>query len=168
MRRPSGRDAGILLAGVLVSIVLLVVALNTGTTRHQSAATVPAPPVVIGHAGTPPASAATLSAVELATARATALAFVRSYLPVLYGQAPVGRIVDASAHLRRSLRSAPRPPRTVRTRHPRLRGLELTAQSNRSVLATASVDDGVAAPFAVVFTVEQQGGRWVVSDLASD
>lgn len=168
MKRPSGRDTAILLAGVLVAIALLVVALNIGSNRHESAPSVPAPPVVIGHRGAPPTSTATLSAAELATARTTALAFVRSYLPVLYGQAPAGRIADASAHLRRSLRGAARPPRTIRARHPRLRRLELTAQSSRSVLATASVDDGVAAPFAVVFTVERQGGRWVVSDLASD
>lgn len=34
---------------------------------------------------------------------------------------------------------------------------------------TATVDDGVVAPYRLIFTVERQpGGRWLVTNVAND
>ena len=154
--------------GALVVVALVVVALSSGGGNEGSEPlNRPSSPIVI-NGDDVPRRTVELTAAQRASARRSALVFARSYIPVLYGRAEPAQLVRATRHLRRSLREARRPPVGVRRRHAQLRGLELTVQSERSIVATATVWDGVAAPFRVVFTVELRDGRWVVSDLASD
>lgn len=168
MRRTRGRDVAVVVGALVVVIVLLVVVLGGGDDRAGTPVRqVPPTPVVVG-GGERGAAPAELSPAERGAARRAAFVFARSYIPVLYGRAEPAQLVGATRHLRRSLREAERPPAGVRRRHAQLRGVELTVQSARSVVASATVRDGVTAPFRVVFTVELRDGRWVVSDLASD
>ena len=169
MKQSPGRSVAIVTAGVLVAITLVIVGLTSGGERAQEPAPVRAPaPVVVGGGDEQRSATPALSNAGRAAARRTALAFARSYLPILYGQAPAQRVAKATTYVRRSLREVRRPPRDVRRRRPRLQGLELTVQTSRSALARATVRDGVAPPFAVIFTVERRDNGWVVSGLAND
>ena len=168
MNRRPRRDLAILAAGALLALALVIVGLTSGARRLEHSAPVRTQaPVVVG-GGKRRSVAPNVGAAERSAARRTALAFVRSYLPVLYGQASPETIASATAHLRRSLRDAPRPSRAVRQRHPRLQALALTVQTSRSMVAMATISDDVAPPFGVIFTIERRGGGWIVSDLASD
>jgi hypothetical protein len=169
MNRPSGRSVAIITAGVLVAITLVIVGLTSGGERAQDPVPTRAPaPVVVVGGGEQRSATPALSDAGRAAARQTALAFARSYVPILYGQAPARHVAKATRYVRQSLRGARRPPRDVRRRHPRLQGLELTVQTSRSALARATVRDGVSPPFAVIFTVERRDNGWVVSGLAND
>jgi len=168
MKQSTGRSVAIITAGVLVAITLVIVGLRSGGERLDvGVRTRPSVPLVVRGVGQQPAMP-TLGPAERSAARRTAVKFVRSYLPVLYGQARAQDVASATVHLRRSLREVRQPPRAVRRRHPRLQDLELTAQTRRSMVARATIRDGVAPPFGVIFTIERRGRAWIVSDLASD
>lgn len=88
---------------------------------------------------------------------------------MLYGRGRPDRIDGVVPQLRRSLREARRVPRRIRDRRPRLTRLDAQPQAPTSVLMTATVDDGVVAPYRLIFTVERQpGGRWLVTNVAND
>jgi hypothetical protein len=163
------RSLAIVATGVLIAAVLVVVALSHGGDERADG-TLPAraPAPVVVHGDEHDQEAPALGNADRAAARRTALAFVRTYLPVLYGQKTTRGLTMATADLRRSLRGVREPPRAVRRRHPRLQRIQLTIQTSRSVVANATVRDGVAPPFDVVFTIERRGSAWIVSDLASD
>lgn len=132
--------------------------------RPLPALPAPAGPIVSGRP-----TAVTIPAAQLAIARQTGRRFLAVYLPYLYGRARVTDIPAVDGHVATALRSdRPRVTPAQRQRRPRLRDLTLAPQTRRSIQATARVSDGGIAPYALSFTLERRGGRWLVSDLASD
>lgn len=163
----------VLALGALVVIgIILALSLPRGGSKPNTSASPqqPAAPVITG-SGTRTTAAvpATPTTAELASARRTAQRFLASYLPALYGRKPLRDVPAISAHVRRALVRTRPAPAAIRRRHPRLVGLEAQPQAARSVLMTATVDDGVVTPFHLIFTIERQpDGRWLVTDLAND
>ena len=166
--------AAFAIGACIVVALLLVSTLPSG--HHADSGTTaakqqPPPPVVNADGQRAPATATSAAPSErdLALARHSAQAFLASYLPALYGKRPMSAVVNATPHVRRALAKGPTVPRAIRRRTPRLIGLDAQPQAARSVLMTATVDDGAVAPFHLIFTVERQpDGRWLVTDLAND
>lgn len=178
LRRPVRDQPRSILAALAVAVVLALAAILMPALRggeRDGAATAPsvrpAGPVIDGTGGRsaqrPPSQA--VASADVPRARSAARAFLRSYLPVLYGRGRPDGIEGVVPQLRRSLREARRVPRRIRDRRPRLTRLDAQPQAPTSVLMTATVDDGVVAPFRLIFTVERQpDGRWLVTNVAND
>lgn len=178
LRRPIREQPRPLLAVLAVAAALALAAILMPDLRggeRDGAATAPtvrpAGPVIDGTGGRgvqrPPSQA--VASADVPRARSAARAFLRSYLPVLYGRGRPAGIEGVVPQLRRSLREARRVPRRIRDRRPRLTRLDAQPQAPTSVLMTATVDDGVVAPFRLIFTVERQpDGRWLVTNVAND
>lgn len=178
LRRPIREQPRSILAALAVAVALALAAVLMPALRggeRDGAATAPsvrpAGPVIDGTGGRgvqrPPSQA--VASADVPRARSAARAFLRSYLPVLYGRGRPAGIEGVVPQLRRSLREARRVPRRIRDRRPRLTRLDAQPQAPTSVLMTATVDDGVVAPFRLIFTVERQpDGRWLVTNVAND
>lgn len=156
-----------LAAGVLTAAALLVLpSLSREHARSQAQLPTAPSPVINPPTAALPASA---SRAELALARATARAFLPGYLRFLYGRGRAEQIAGATASLRAGLRAnRVRVTPAQRRRHPHVVSIALIAQSNDTAIATARIDDGGVAPYALTFTLERHAGRWAVSDLAND
>lgn len=98
-----------------------------------------------------------------ADARATARAFLSSYLAVSYGHAKPETLRSATRSLRARLRAqAPRVPPGVTARHPRVVALRLESVADDQVRATATVDDGDVAAYPLFATLARgEDGSWV-------
>jgi hypothetical protein len=151
-------------AAVIAAIVVVLVALagggDGGEKDHGSLITTEAPgderPSLI-------------DPTQLARVRETAQRFARGYAAVLYGRGRVSAIERATAKLRREVeREIVRVPPTRTELHPRILRVRVTAQSAARAIATATVDDGAAPRYPVVFFVDARAGGWVVTRLAND
>ena len=103
---------------------------------------------------------------QLARARSVAKRFLAGYLAFAYGQARVTSIRAVAPALRRRLRGqhvhvAPVEQR----RHPRVISLVAAGRARGSVLATALVDDGGIANYAIRVTLRDTRSGWLVSAL---
>jgi len=133
----------------------------------DAAPTQPSPPpsraaVAIG---TPPRARAQEPKQPSRRLRATASRFLRSYLPYLYGQAPLRTVQGASLELRRRLaRERRRVPPAARRRRPRARTLRRggLVQDARAWRVTARVADGDVATYPIELLIANRGGRLVV------
>jgi hypothetical protein len=78
----------------------------------------------------------------------------------------VGPVTPA---VRRELEDARALPTPVeRGREITVRDVRLIRQTSRTATVDALIDDGVARPYPVVFTLTGGHGRWEVSDLGDD
>lgn len=103
---------------------------------------------------------------KLARARSVARRFLAGYLGFAYGEAPVTSMRAVTTALRRRLRGqrvlvAP----VERRRHPRVISLVAAGRARGSVLATALVDDGGIANYAIRLTLRDTRSGWLVSAL---
>jgi hypothetical protein len=124
-------------------------------------------------AGLPPGQAGTddddddephASRSQVSDARSVATAFLRTYLPYLYGQLPATRVTDANSTLRQHLQQghATTTPAEHAAR-PRIAHLTLTpAGPPISVVAVAVVTTACCDPSQLTATLEPQGDRWLV------
>jgi len=103
---------------------------------------------------------------QLDRADHVARAFAASYASFMYRAVP-SYLRFATAKLDRALTGTQVsvPPTKIGLR-PRVTGLQLHAESQGSVLATATIADGSSPPFALGFTVGKRGSRWIVTALA--
>ncbi len=159
----------------LALITALAVALTAHSDHSRQNArrpAAPAPSPVLNPPRAPNASPApgpAISPEELARARHVSRTFLTSYLPVLYGHAKPTTLIDTTPAVRRGLTASRRVPKAVRDRRPRLTALAAQPQTNTSVLMTATVNDGVIAPFRLIFLIQRQpDGRWLITNLAND
>jgi len=97
--------------------------------------------------------------------RRTAVRFLNGYLPYLYGQAPLRRIVAASRGLlHRLARERLRVPPAARRRRPRIRALRLGARvpDARAWLVFARIADGDVAAYPIELLIGARRDRLVV------
>jgi hypothetical protein len=86
------------------------------------------------------------------------------YLRFAYGKAPASAVRGGAPALRRQLQGQRALVAPVeRRRHPRVVSLMATAQERGVVLATALVDDGGIANYAVRVTLRDTRSGWLVS-----
>ena len=86
------------------------------------------------------------------------------YLRFAYGKAPASSVRAVAPALRRQLRGQRALVAPVqRLRHPRVVSLMATGQERGVVLATALVDDGGIANYAVRVTLRDTRSGWLVS-----
>lgn len=158
-------------AGTLLVVALVVVAFTAS--ESQPTATTPsvanpAPsPIISTPAATAPTAAdRTPDPTAPVQARRAARRFLTGYLALLYGRRPADQVTDITPAVRRQLADLGRVPAAQRMRRPEVVDLKATVQAPGVVIVTASIDDGDLAVYPLVFTVEQQAGRWRVADLA--
>jgi hypothetical protein len=147
-------------AGVAVLLLAaLALALTTdGTHRSRTAGGRVRPTHSVDRPG------GAVSRRQLARAHSVARQFLAGYLGFAYGEAPVTSMRAVAPALRRRLRGqhvlvAP----VERRRHPRVISLVATGRADGSVLATALVDDGGVANYAVRVTLRETRAGWLVS-----
>jgi hypothetical protein len=162
----SARLAAVAAIGVTV-LLLVALALapppdRTRGTHHQSR-------TASGRAWTTRSVQLQAGAVlppQLARARSAARRFLASYLRFAYGEAPASSVGAVAPALHRRLRDqralfAPVEQR----RHPRVVSLMETGQAHDVVLATALVDDGGIANYAIRIKLRDTRSGWLVSAL---
>lgn len=165
---PSARLAVAAATGVIV--LLLVAAAvapppdRTRRTHHQSR-------TASGRAWTTRSvqrQAGAVSPPQLARARSAASRFLGSYLRFAYGEASASSVGAVAPALHRRLRNERGLVAPVeRWRHPRVVSLMETGQAHDVVLATALVDDGGIANYAIRITLRDTRSGWLVSALDS-
>jgi hypothetical protein len=101
----------------------------------------------------------------LSAARDRARRFLRGYLAFSYGHGRVSEIRDADPRLLRALRGQRVPP-AARKRRPRIVALRLQESASGVAQATATVADGSAIGYPLVFYLERRPRVWVVTRLA--
>lgn len=85
------------------------------------------------------------------------------YLRFAYGEAPAASVRPVGHSLRRQLRQRALVAPAERDRHPRIISLEASGQKPGVVLASAIIDDGGIASYAVRVTVRKTRSGWLVS-----
>jgi hypothetical protein len=105
------------------------------------------------------------SAPVLAAARAPARRFLQSYLAFSYGHGRVSAIRDADPQLLRAL-AGQRVPPAARKRRPRVTALQVKESAPAVAQATATIADGSAIRYPLVFYLERRPRGWLVTRLA--
>ena len=90
---------------------------------------------------------------------------MRGYLRFAYGEAPASSVRAVGLSLRRQLTQRVLLAPAEQGRHPRVISLEASGQERGVVLATAIIDDGGIASYAVHVTVRETRSRWLVSTI---
>jgi hypothetical protein len=105
-----------------------------------------------------------VSAAELVHVRQAASRFLESYLPFAYGGAPTPSVNSVAPGLRRQLtRERAQLTPVERRRHPRVVSLDAVGQAPTVALATAMIDDGGIASYALRLRLERGTDGWAVS-----
>ncbi|MGH2945812.1 MAG: hypothetical protein ACRDPC_06045 [Solirubrobacteraceae bacterium] len=126
----------------------------------------PAPKLVPPSKSTPPPGS---REPALSAATDPALRFLRGYLAYSYGRGSIDAIRDANPELIASLRRArARVPPAARKRLPRITTLQVLPQAPNTAQATATVDDGSGAQYALIFYLDRRARGWTVTRLGDD
>jgi hypothetical protein len=105
-----------------------------------------------------------VSASELGRARKSAARFLAGYLRFVYGRGSARSVGPATPGLQLQLTRTRAPVTPVeRRRHPHVVSLAAVGQAPRVVLATALVEDGGVAFYALRITVREGPAGWLVS-----
>jgi hypothetical protein len=92
--------------------------------------------------------------------------FLRSYLPWLYGQAPLRAITAATNGLLADLKAhPPRVPPTMQALRPKVAAIAMQRRG-RGWQALPNISDGQET-YELVLTIAQERGRWLVSNVNS-
>lgn len=86
-----------------------------------------------------------------------------AYLRFAYGETQASSVRPVGPSLRRALRQRVLLAPAERGRHPRVISLEASGQKRGVVLATAIIDDGGIASYAIRVTVRKTRSGWLVS-----
>jgi hypothetical protein len=161
---PSGRLVAVAATGVAV----LVVAAVALAPRPDQTRTARRSPRTASHGARTELSvqrpAGASSRRQLARAREVARRFLAGYLRFAYGQAPASSVRAAAPSLRRQLSGQHALIVPVeRSRHPRVIVLVATGRAPGAVSATAVVDDGGIADYAVRVTLRETPSGWLVT-----
>lgn len=90
--------------------------------------------------------------------------FLAEYLRFAYGQASAASVPAVTPALRRQLRRERALVAPVeRRRHPHVVSLTAVGRAAGAVVATALIDDGGVASYAVRLTLRQERAGWLVS-----
>jgi hypothetical protein len=116
-----------------------------------------------------PAPVAAVRDSSLSAATDPALRFLRGYLAYSYGRGRPQAIRAADPRLIAALRQArPRVPPAAGRRHPRITSLQVLAQAPGTAQATATITDGSALQYPLVFYLDRRPSGWTVTRLADD
>ena len=133
-----------------------------GAARHR-AAEAPVVPAV------PSAPAAAPYESSLLGATNPALRFLRGYLAYSYGRGRLQAVRDASPELIAALHQArPRVPLAARMRRPRITTIQVLPQAPGTAQATATITDGSALQYPLVFYLDRRPSGWTVTRLGDD
>jgi hypothetical protein len=168
LRRLSPQARLVAAAAVgLVTLSILASALTPASHEHHLTIGTPS--------GTAPSSVTTpaatqqpspVSAAHLAHAREAAAHFLAGYLPFAYGRASARSVRALTPGLRRQLvREPARLTPVERRRRPRVVSLQVVGEAPGVAFATAMVEDGGIAAYALRLTVQVAAGGWVVSGI---
>lgn len=86
-----------------------------------------------------------------------------AYLRFAYGETQASSVRPVGPSLRRALRQRVLLAPAERGRHPRVISLEASGQKRGVVLATAIIDDGGIASYAIRVTVRKTRSGWLVT-----
>ena len=166
LRRPFGEQPlSLRLAPGVLLVGAIVVSIAVATSGNDDPEPAPSPVLTRPERSTPPLT----QNAQLARARASARAFARSYLEVLYGRADAGEIEKAPAAFRRRVeRELIRVPPTRAELRPRIVALRLKPRATTTVTAEVVVDDGDAPRYPLRFELSAPRGRWLVTTLLND
>lgn len=154
--RLSPRAWAITLAALLLGAAILALAPTHGVGERAHRAST--------QATTGATRGSPVSGAELARARDAVRMFLAGYLPFAYGQAPASSVSAVEPRLRRQLmRERVQITPVERRRRPRVVSLTALGQAPGIVIATALIDDGGIANYAIRFTVRGTSGGWLVS-----
>jgi hypothetical protein len=101
----------------------------------------------------------------LSAASAPAGRFLQGYLAFSYGHGRVSGIRDADPELLRAL-AGQRVPPAARKRRPRVTALQVKESAPAVAQATATIADGSAVHYPLVFYLERRPRGWLVTRLA--
>ena len=114
----------------------------------------------------PPRVRPPVSGSDLRLAGRVAGRFLLSYLKFAYGRASAASVEAVTPGLRSQLmRDRAQVTPVERARHPRVVSLGVVGTTPGFVVATATVEDGGIAAYRLRFTLREEGGRWLVSDV---
>jgi hypothetical protein len=103
---------------------------------------------------------------EFADARASARAFLATYLAYLHRRGPVHAIAHAAPELLRALaRHSVRLTPAQQQARPRQRALSVAVQAGGSVRAVATLQDPGGPPYPLLLYLEWRGTVWTVTRL---
>jgi hypothetical protein len=101
----------------------------------------------------------------VSAARAPARRFLEGYLAFSYGHGRLSAIADADRQLLRALQGQRVPP-AARKRHPRILALRVEESAPGVARATATIADGRAIRYPLVFYLDRRPAGWLVTRLA--
>lgn len=104
-----------------------------------------------------------VSSGQLARARSATRQFMGGFLRFAYDEGPASSVRAVRPSLRRQLRQRALVAPAEEGRHPRVISLQTSVQKRGVVLATAIIDDGGIASYAVRVTVRETRSGWLVS-----
>lgn len=153
----------LLLAGAIASLTLQA---GRGREAGRSAVTVPGPARRPAAQPMPPRVRPPVSGSDLSLAGRVAGRFLLSYLKFAYGRARATSVDAVSPGLLSQLmRDRAQVTPVERARYPRVVSLGVVGTWPGFVVATATVEDGGIAAYRLRFTLREEGGRWLVSDV---
>jgi hypothetical protein len=156
-------SALLLLAGAITSLTLQA---GRGREPGGSAVTVRAPARRRAVQPMPPSLRPPVSESDLRLASRVARRFLCSYLKFAYGRARAISMQAVAPGLGSQLmRDRVEVTPAERARHPRILSLRVLGTDPGFVLATARLGDGGIAAYRLRFSLREEGGRWLVSDV---
>ena len=162
LRRLSPRVGGIGLAVLILGAVIFVVEPAREVSKRSHEQPTRATATGMTHGGRQEPSAVQAALIE--RARGVARKFLAGYLPFAYGRAPAALVRAVRPALRRQLsRERALVTPVERRRHPRVVSLTALAQAPEVVVATALIDDGGIANYALRVTVRRTSRGWIVT-----
>lgn len=160
--RPWARARAVVLTAMLLGAVVLAPALPHGVGQHSHRPSVRAK--TSGTTRRARQGRSSVPAAQIARARQAAHAFLQGYLRLAYGWASGASVPAAAPALRRQLSHDHVLVTPVqRRRRPRVVSLTATGAATGVVFATALINDGGIANYAVRLTLRRTSRGWLVS-----
>ena len=160
--RLSPRARAIALAMLLLGAAILALAPTQAVGERAHSPSDRATTTRARH-GAPPRPSP-VSAAQLGHARRIARTFLAGYLLFAYGRAPAASVRAVTPALRRQLkRERVQVTPVERRRRPRVVTLTAVGQASGVVVATAIIEDGGIANYALRLTVRRTSRGWLVS-----
>jgi hypothetical protein len=166
LKRRSPRVRLVAIAVAALAALNLVASLTPASHEHRRTSGIPARPIpsTVTSPGGVRRQPSPASAAELVRVRQAASRFLEGYLLFAYGRAPARSVNAVAPALRGQLTGERAQLAPVeRRRHPRVVSLEAVGQAPGVALATAMIDDGGIATYALRLRLERGTDGWAVS-----
>ena len=174
-RLPAGARRALTAAIPIALVAVLVAAfvLAAHGQHHHAARTAAAQPPAAATPTPPrrenpmPPVGSDAAAQPVTAAIDPARRFIESYVAFSYGHGRVNAVRAADPQLRRTFADQrPRVPPAQRKRHPTVAALRVVEYSPGVAKATATIADGAALRYTLVFYLDHRPGGWLVTRMA--